>query len=501
MQRTHGLILTSTLLLGAVGLTLSSPARRARLPWMPDQVQRLLEQTPCGQAPQLSDAQLIAALRSGLVDPCGRIDDAILEHPAAERWLQTEVLGELSGPESLRLRAAQSLVRLERPDSAAAELRTGHLGPEARQALLRTLNPQLEGLDLPFDATGASAAQRFSRGDWAVRAELADALYAELRWPSLVDPEQAPEQAALPQVLVDGTLEGLGWSSALLAEALRDLELGHPIQQLEGQTLRLLQQGGSDCSEADPACLTLLLNELDGHADAPQPPLTPLLGVAPEDLALFHRAAQSVLESPNPEGRLLGLVAHPAHSYGALAWQAGQRGEPGLVLRYGGGSPAASASAALALGLAADVPVQIYGSDSDTLVIEVGSRRARVGPCGPGTALDGGDLPQLSPDEVREWALRERVAGLAAAGDFEGAVLASVAEKGEVSTPQWTALRGGLLACQGIRLPGLQDPGLAADWAQACGQAALPGSAQQDPLFAEVAQACKGSLWVNPLAP
>lgn len=331
-----------------------------------------------------------------------------------------------------------------------------------------------------------------------MRVELADALYAELRWPSLVDPEQAPEQAALPQVLVQGTLDGLGWSSPLLAQALSDLELGHPIQQLEGHTLRLLQQGGSDCSEADPACLTLLLNELDGHADAPQPPLTPLPGIAPEDLALFHRAAESVRESPNPEGRLLGLVAHPAHSYGPLAWAAGQRGEPGLVLRHGGGSPAASASAALALGLAADVPVQIYGSNSDTLVIEVGSRRARVGPCGPGTALDQSDPPQLSPDEVREWALRERVAGLAASGDLEGAVLASVAENGEISTPQWTALRGGLLACQGIRLPGLQDPEISAEWSRACEQQDSGGEAFQKASTADAAQACQGSLWVNP---
>ena len=463
---------------------------------MTGQVQAQLEQTPCGQDLQLNDAQLIAALRSGQVDPCGRLDGLILEHPAAEQWLQTQVLSELKGPESLRLRAAQSLVRLDHPDRAAAELQTGHLGPEARQALIRTLNPELESLALPFDATGASAAQRFSRGDWAVREELADALYAELRWPSLVDPAQAPEQAGLPALLVQGTLDGLGWSPELLAQALKDLRNGRPVQALEGQTLRLLQQGGSDCSQPDPACLTLLLNELDGYAGEPQEALEPLPGIAPEDLALFHRAAESVRSSPNPQGRLLGLVAHPAHSYGPLAWSAGQRGEPALVLRHSGGTPAASASAALALGLATDIPVQIYGLDSDTLVIEVGTRRARVGPCGPGTAADTSELPQLDPDEVRAWALRERVAGMAAAGDLEGAVLASVAESGLITTPQWTALRGGLLACQGIRLPGLADPDGAADWALACAEPVQAGKASPSILNAEGAQECKGSLWV-----
>ena len=498
MQRTHSLILASVLLIGAASFALSSPEKRARLPWMPGQVQTLLDLTPCGQDLDLSDAQLIAALRSDLVDPCARLDAAILEHPAADAWLQNQVLGEVLGPESLRLRAAQSLVRSE-PQRAAAELQTGHLGPEARQALLRTLDPQLEGLTLPFDATGASAAQRFSRGDWAVREELADALYAELRWPSLVDPEQAPEQAALPELLVQGTLEGLGWTTELLAQALADLEHGHPVQHLESHTLRQLQLGGSDCSQADRGCLELLLNELDGHAGAPRPPLEPLLGVAPEDLALFYRAAESVLSSPNPEGRLLGLVAHPAHSYGAAAWSAGQRGGPALVLRHGGGTPAAAASAALALGEASELKVTIFGQDSDTLIIEVGSRRARVGPCGPGTATDSGVLPQLSPDEVRAWALRERVAGLAAAGDLEGAVLASVAEDGQIDTPQWRALRGGLLACQGILLPSLQDPSVADDWAQACGALDLDATMGDAPLHAEAAESCQGSLWVNPL--
>ena len=501
MQRTHRLALASILLLGATGLALASPARRARLPWMQSQVQGLLEQTPCGQDLQLSDAQLIAALRTGLTDPCGRLDAAILESPPADRWLQTQVLGELSGPESLRLRAAQSFVRLEEPQRAAAQLQTGHLGPEARQALIRTMNPELVGLDLPFEPTGRSAAQRFSRGDWAVREELADALFVELRWPTLVNQAQAPEQAALPQTLVDAALSGLGWSSTLLASALDDLAQGHPVQHLQGPSLRLLQQGGSDCSQTDPACLALLLNELDAPAGAPHPDLAPLSGVALEDWALFYRAAESVRDSPNPEGRLLGLIAHPAHSYGGLAWAAGQRGEPVLVLRHGGGTPAASATAALALGDATGLPVRVYGQDSDTLIIEVGARRARVGPCGPGTAPDNGDLPQISPEEVRSWAHRERVAGLAASGDIEGAILASVGENGQVSTPQWTALRGRLLACQGIRLPGLLDPSAATEWAQTCAQRAPSTTPELTAVSSANTPTCQGSLWVNPPAP
>ncbi|MFT5586854.1 MAG: hypothetical protein ACI9VR_004457 [Cognaticolwellia sp.] len=497
MQRTHGLALASILLLGAASIALASSARRSRLPWMQIQVQQVLEQTPCGQELQLSDAQLIAALRTGTPDPCGRLDATILKSPSVDRWLQTQVLGELPGPESLRLRAAQSLMRLEAPQRAAAELQTGALGPEARQALIRSLNPQLEGLDLPFEPTGRSAAKRFSRGDSGAREELADALFVELRWPTLVNEDQAPEQAALPQTLVDSALSGLGWSSRLLSDALDDLVQGRPVQNLDGYSLRLLQQGGSDCSQTDPACLTLLLNELDAQAGAPRAPLTPLAGVAAEDLPLFYRAAESISDSPNPEGRLLGLIAHPAHSYGALAWSAGQRGEPVLVLRHGGGTPAASATAALALGQASGLPVQVYGQNSDALIIEVGSRRAHIGPCGPGTAFGSGDLPQLSPEEVIAWALRERVAGLAAAGDIEAALLASVAENGQIGTPQWMALRGGLLACQGIRLPGLLDPSAAADWAQACAQPTWSPTPEMDTVSSAEAQDCKGSLWVD----
>ncbi len=501
MQRTQGLILVSILLLGAMGLVLASPARRARLPWMPSQVQQQLERTPCNQALSLSDAELISALRTGTRDPCRRLDATLLQHPTTDRWLQTQVLGELVGPESLRLRAAQSLIRLEFPQSAATELETGHLGPEARQTLIAALHPKHLGQDLPFEPTGRGAAQRFSLGDWTAQEELADAIFSELRWPTLVDKAQAPEHAALPEALVEDTLSGLGWSRELLANALDALSKGHPVQHLEADTLRHLQQGGSDCGQADPACLTLLLSQLDARAGAPQIVLEPLPGVALEDQALFYRAAETVRDSPNPEGRLLGLVAHPAHTYSGLAWSAGQRGEPSLVLRYGGGTPAASASAAIALGQAAGLSVQVYGRDSDTVIIEVGARRVRVGPCGPGTAPESGDLPQLSDTEVLSWAVRERVAGLAAAGDIDGALSASMAERGQVMTPQWHTLRGALLACQGIRLPGFRDTSAAADWARACPMADLPSERGHDAVPSEMTRKCAGSLWVNPPTP
>lgn len=490
-------------LVGVGWAVLSSPARRSRAPWLGAQVQERLERTPCAQDPTLSDAELIAALRADLRDPCRRLDALILERPEVTAWLQTQVLGTLAGPEGLRLRAAQALLRgrADQAQAGLAELETGHLGPESRHALLEVVGPDVVRVSLPYDPTGAAAALRFGNGDGSAREALAEALYAELRWPTLPKSSEEPGLAWLPAELTAGALRGLGWDSALLAEALNKLRSGRPIQTLDAPALRLLQAHGSDCSTPDPGCLALLLDQLDATAGAPVAPPPQVSGVSEEDWRRFAWAAESVRSSPSPEGRLLGLVAHPNHSYGPGPWSAGQRGDPALTLRYAGNTPAASAAAALALGQATGVQVQVYGAHSDLLVVEVGSRRAYIGPCGPGATPPQDNLPQLSADEVNAWALRERVAGLAAAGDLEGAILASAAEGGEILTPQWQALRGHLLACQGIHAPSLQDPVLAAQWAQACAQGpvqdASPHAAgTEDPSQAAQTPTCSGSLWV-----
>lgn len=466
--------LISAAVLGGVALLMSSPARRAKLPWVGDRAQAVLTSAPCTQLPSLSDAELIALLDRESMDPCGHLEALSREHPAVLTWLSDNALSEVVGPESLQLRGARVLMRDEpsqyRP-RVAEELQRGRLGPGSRQALTQTMFLELEGA-IPPDPTGLHAALAFAQGNPQAAGELAAALERELRWPTLV-PENDPLNG-LPELLVAGALDGLGLTPAEITEARTRLQDGRPVQELDTPALLALQDHDSDCSSPVPACMAMLMAMLEPElAPAPLPPLP---GVHEGDLPLFHALAESVAQAPDPAGRLLGLVAHPGHSYGPLAHGAGQRGDPAVALRYGGGPPAATALAAHTIGQLAGVPVEVTRSSSGAWTLSAGGRTANIGDCGPG-ALAGAPQSVLAEDEILLWAGWEEVAGLAQAGAVGAAMERS---RDLAPLPESLALRADLLACQGIRASAQPLPGHAAAWASGCGHPELADRLAQE---------------------
>jgi hypothetical protein len=378
----------------------------------------------------------------------------------------------------LVLACAQRAERLDRPEQLLARLESGQgppvqaavLGPAGRE--LRALQVQVEEpeqarSDLAgFDPGGVDAAWRFEHGDPGARELLAEALRRE---------------SSRPTVAPSGAWEGLSGRGARLRQAA---ESGLRLDRSSSEALddAIARRG---CGQAcDEALLEVLWQEPDPFGElalleVELPVEAPLLSSEWEerlagrvDVELLREAVAWV-----PEGQaavLLGLVASPLHAYGPGVIEAGQAGEPADVLRYGGGSPGATAVAALLLAESSSVRLELR-TDGRRVLLSSGDLRAWVGPCGPGVApAPPHRLRPLELDEALEWAAAERVVAALGLGDVDAAVELSRELRDPPS--DYAPVHVALLSAQGIEAPGSDAASLAyaLRWTAAAGGGA-PG--------------------------
>ena len=366
----------------------------------------------------------------------------------------------------LVLGCVQRAERLDRPEELLARLEAGEgppveapvLGPAGRELRALGLQQQerpeeaFEGLG-GFDPGGVDAAWRFAEGDPSTRLLLAEALRRELQRPTLEASSAWVGLGSRGQRLEQAARAGLGQDPAS-ADALLEAEDGWDL-------LELLE------AEPDPFGETAMLELLE---PSEPPPLSEAWEGRAQSWSQPELVRQAAHWLPRDEPKaLLGLVASPLHAYGEGPFSVGQRGEPADVLRYGGGSPGATAVAASLLAEEAGVELQL-DTDGRRLRLSSGGLAAWVDACGPGAAPSPERrLRPLELQEALDLALAERVAGAMEAGELERAMALSRGFDEEVPEV-YARVHGALLACQGVRWPGLRpdDADLALAWAQAC---------------------------------
>lgn len=489
----------------------SATILRARLAPARSSALAALEAAPgCDVDPRLTTEQALALLLRDLPDPGCPIDQRVInllathsdpEVPYRLRWF----LGRPRGSERQRLIASLALIQREQdlPDVVRQELASGRLSPRSREAILSELvvllGPEIleivlsEGGRARYDAGASLAAARFADGDPTTRAAVREALARELRRPTLPADADSEGLAERRAALTRATLAGLNLDTEELGRALSRVNAGYPTQGWPPEVIEVLQLHRQTCQDPlSDGCALLLLDLLDlpippsedsvlAVEDPPLPPPLPSpwrervdeLSAFPE---LVAAAAAWVRALPgNRGGRVLGAVANRHHRYGWGPWQAGQRGDPADALRYGGATPGASAVAALAIGAAANVEIRAYALD-DRLILESKGLRAWVGACGPGVGPVGRELPpearRLDGQAVTDLAFAEQASARLHIGQVGEAIRLASQMRFPEMWPQSAALRGSLLACQGVLLPALtgDDAAFAAAWATFCGE-------------------------------
>lgn len=487
----------------------SAVAIRARLPRARASALVAMSAAPgCEVDPRLSTEQALALLLQDLSDPGCPIDQRIINLLATHgdpevAYRMRRLLGRARGSERQRLIASLALIQRDQelPDVVRQELASGRLSPQNREAILgelvRMLGPEIveivlsEGGRPRYDAGASLAAARFADGDPATRVTVREALARELRRPTLAADGDGPGLSERRANLTRAVLSGLNLDSEDLARALTRVNAGYPTQGWPSELIEVLQHHRETCEDPlSDACALLLLDLLDlpippsedsilAVQDATLPPPLPApwrervdeLSAFPE---LVAAAAAWVRTLPSHRGgRVLGAVANRHHHYGWGPWQAGQRGDPADALRYGGTTPGATAVAAMAIGAAANVEIRAYLVD-DRLVLESEGLRAWVGPCGPGVGEPKAERPagarRLDGQTLTDLAFAEQASARLHIGQVNEAIRLASHMRFPEMWPQSAALRGSLLACQGVLLPSLtgDDAAYAAAWAVFC---------------------------------
>ena len=501
-------------LIGAgAGLWIAQPQARelllARRPGAADSLATTLATAPCDAALQPDAEALLAALIQDEDDlGCAgeaRFGRLIAEHPDPRwtGWL-TRLLTQRQGPARLRLRACLALILREGalPEVVRRELRAGAFGPVQIGALVDALSEEVgpaiaeellnEGGAPRFDAGDGAALRRFAGGDWSARYAVARALRRELAHPTLRPEPDLPGLSSRRATITAGVLEGLGVSHDRLQAALNRLDLGLNDSSIPDDLMRRVRRHRETC--ADPrsdGCAALLLSVLEAppmrvdereqltpmpeRSAPPLPsPWQSLVDSLSVDPALVAEAAEWLRAGESRPGRILGAVANPRHGYGHGPWAAGQRGDPAVALRYGGGTPGAVGVAAFALAAAADAPLTATRW-RDVLVLRSGDQRALIGPCGPGdappaeellpmeeTPLSAADLVDLARMEQLGWAMER--------GAIDEALALDATLQAPERWPRYATLRASLLACQGVAVRGLpvEDLAFVTAWAVTC---------------------------------
>jgi len=469
----------------------------------------------------LDDAETAALARCD--DPgwtgLSRVIEQDVDAPCSEVWVARTVAGHLQDRELQWLHdvvADDTRSPRQRLRGSTALLLAGQ-APTPDWAFLVTdpradsLHAYLDALyegDLPADRLDpflrASLARRhFLDGDLEATPRIA-------RWLRLVaaQPARLPEAERAKWTAYVLDLAGLG--GGRLKRALERHDRGLGWGELPSGLVPVVAAGGEACAKpASAACVALAADllerdarDLEGETPREAPPSLvrlpiPLWSALYDRPAAVHAAAATLGEvadwvaaAPEEERaqRLLGSVAWPGSTVDVARVRAGLAGDPVDVLAARGGSPWAAALAAMAIGKAAGVDVQVYPAGAGVRLV-AGGVEAGVGPCGaPASAQGTGQAPWPARAVLAQATLEAAGAALRRGDKGRALRLASLAEHLDAV--------GAKGASEAVRSVAFADP--APGWALGAQGGALVASLPiPPPSGAETAREARPAAWAG----
>jgi hypothetical protein len=354
---------------------------------------------------------LVKVLEQDLEAPC---TSSWVEHALAGRgserrmrWLDTIARSTSREPRE-RLRAGVGLLLAGEPAVPGLALLASE--PDLPAVERQNLVALLASGELPSEwadptLRAEAAVRRLADGDLGAAPDV-------MRHLRRVALEPHPGEERQREALAEIALEAVGLGGGRLAAAVARREQGLPLRDMPASLVRPVVNRGHVCRDlGTPSCLRLaadlleyqyhsaleggdggpeVLAPLDAEAYAVVDLPTALWEVAYEDPAAAQAAAELFgdmalwIAGAAPDersGRLLGVVAHGHHAYGAPLARAGLVGDPIHVLRNRRGTPWSTALAAVALSERVGLPITVEAV-GDGVILRLPGRIAGIGPCG-----------------------------------------------------------------------------------------------------------------------